>query len=661
MRKSIYFVIPIGLILVVAVSVIFILNSAPGSRWLLRSAIDRVFKDARLETVAGRIFSGVSVKGLYINEDGIALQLKNITFKIQPRSLLAGTITLENLSVESAHIVNTGAEQQEALTKAMAEHLAQIPIAFACENASIGSLSIQLNDFKRDLNSLHFSVKLEGDQFSLSHMDAKDQSMDVALQGSVSLTQPNPFKGSIKWRAHTRGGRILRGEAQLEGDRNEVTLEHRLFEPHWVKTSGQLIIMRSNPELPPASNAGDGAAPSRKQSLDRKNAEYKIDFKGIVDGQGFPPLVVQIQGQADSSGIMLDNVVADTLEGVVHANGRIDLENSLSWNLNVEAMNLNPGCYWANWDGNIALKANIGGELNEEGVKLREPTINITGDLLGKPFMADGVFMLEDKSAVIERLEIRSGESSLSIKGQIMPNMDIDFRLAAKDPDHLWPGLKGRFIGAGGIKGNWEDLSTTFELSGSQVAYKTKYYGSYDIQSLNMDWKAEFGTAMHAENLIKMDHLKIGETFPIDHYEMASKGSLDHHSLLISLKSDQINFSTALKNDYNRDEETIKIQIDALSLEASGSRKWKLNHPTDMLVSHFEVKPVSGCLERNGSTTCLEGSWKSETGWDIKGDLAKAPIPSLNHVLNSLREEIPAFQQKTTALANDSAVNIGSY
>jgi translocation and assembly module TamB len=657
MRKPIL-IISIGLTLVVGGAVFYILNSAPGSRWMVRSAINSVFKGARLDGISGRLFSGISIQKFYFNRNGVALELKNITFNVQPRSLLAGAIRFKNLSVESALFFETGAAQPEALVKAMLNGVAHVPMALACENAEIRRLTIQAKDYEKKINPLHFTAKLDSNRFYLPHLDAKDEFMEVALQGSLGLAQPNPFRGNVNWRAHDRDGKTLRGKARLEGDCNMVTIEHWLFEPHWIKTSGQLKIKQLKPASSPALREGGGAVSGRKQSSKKNSADFRIDFNGIIDGQGFPPLGIQAQGQTDASGISLNHAVINTLEGVVHAIGRIDFSNGPSWRLKIDAKNLNPDCYWASLQGNITLlKADINGEINKGRLEFRVPRLNITGEMLGKPFLADGAFMLEDKNTAIDHLDIRSGESSLSVKGQINPNMNLSFQFTAEDPAHLWPGLTGRFAGEGEMKGRWGDVSTLFKLSGSQVAYKTKYYGNYSIQSLSVDLKAKMGTETYAESKIKMDDLKIGDTFPIEHYEIASKGNLAHSSHVISLKSQQMNCSAALIYDYNRNDESMRIHVGNLRVESNRAGKWILGHSTDMLVSHFEVKPASGCLEQNGRRTCIEGSWKSKNGWEIKGDLKKEPIPSISRILELLRNEIPAFQGETTVAKNGSAAN----
>ena len=234
--------------------------------------------------------------------------------------------------------------------------------------------------------------------------------------------------------------------------------------------------------------------------------------------------------------------------------------------------------------------------------------------------------------------------------GTIGSDLRVKFRLEAKDPSHLWPNLKGRFVASGSIKGTMGDLFTNFDLTASEVTYKTEYYGNYKLGAMTIGFRTDEGNHSNTEGFVKMTHLRIGNYSPIESCDIKWDGNIAHNSASLAFASSPLKGSATWVNTYNRNDETMRIHFKSLQLDINGHGKWQLRDSTDMLMSHFEIKPVSGCLERNGKSACINGSWDQEAGWKMSGDLNKSPIPFLSHSLALLRNEIPLLREKQAGL-----------
>jgi hypothetical protein len=572
---------------------------------------------------------------------------------------VAGRIRVEDLDIEAVHLSKTDSREPTDQMNARTGGVPQLPLALVWENASIQRLWIQVNGSERLLSQLHFSAQMDNKRFQFSRLDLTDQGMHIVMQGSLGLQQPYPVDGELSWHFRDQDGHSIRGQATFEGDPYALNVDHRLYEPHYIETSGQMTIMaRPDKQAPVDSktllNTDCELAPGILRSLLESNRGCRINFKGHVVGQHFPPMAVHIRSIADLCGISLDEVTANTLGGAVHAHGRIDFGIEPSWKLQVDAMNLDPGKYWAGWFGRIELKADIEGELKSGQPILHMPALKLEGEMLGQPILVEGGMTLQGNNLSMDNLNIRSGDSWFGIGGAVGPYTNASFQCEARDPNHIWPGLTGKFIATGSISGPQENLSTVFHLTGSGVSYKTEYYGKYKLRSLNIGLNTYAGNDTNTENFIKIEHLNIGDYFPIELFDIRWNGNMDHLSASMLFESSPVTGSATFENFYNHNDETMKIHLKSLLMDMIGHGKWQLDESTDMLVSHYEMKPISGCLKRNGRSACIQGFWNNESGWELSGDLNKDPIPYISHLLESLRKEIPLFQMKKAELPSGS-------
>jgi autotransporter translocation and assembly factor TamB len=651
MRKSILLITFAVTTVIVGIAFLFLLNSQTGSCWLVKSAISRFVKGAELKMVSGRLFSGMSIKHMSYQGYGLSFEFENIVFKLNPRNLVVGRIKVEDLDIETIHLSKADAGEPTDPMKAKAGGSTPLPSALVLENASIQRLWIQVNGSQRLLSQLHFSAQVDNHRFKLSHLDVTDQVIQIVTRGSLGLQQPYPINGELSWHFSDQDAPSMRGQVWFEGNPHTLNVEHRLYEPHHFETSGQVTFMAITDEqlskdLNASLNTGCEVAPGILQLLLESLRGCQINFKGQVVGQQFPPMGVQIRSVADLCGIRLDEVAANALGGVAHAHGRIDLGINPCWRLKVDAINLDPGKYWAGWSGRIGLKADAKGQLKLGQPVLQIPALKLEGEMLGQPFLAEGAIALQEKQLSIDNLNIRSGDSWFKMGGAIGSEMNVSFQCEAKDPNHIWPGLTGKFVAAGSIRGPSGNLSTSFNLTGSEVSYYTQYYGKYKLRSLNAVFNSDLGNNINTKGSIRIEQLNIGDFYPVRLFDIKWNGNLNHHSTSVYFTLSPVSGSATLEDVYDSANETMKIHLRALQLDFNKKDKWQLDDSTDIVLSHFEVKPFSGCLKQNEHSACIQGHWDNESGWKMSGDLNNEPIPFLGHLLESLRKEIPLFQMK---------------
>ncbi|MGB5833308.1 MAG: translocation/assembly module TamB, partial [Thiohalocapsa sp.] len=101
----------------------------------------------------------------------------------------------------------------------------------------------------------------------------------------------------------------------------------------------------------------------------------KLDAKGDLDafsyalstdarGEQIPEIRLTLNGTGDTAGTDLDNLLIETLGGRIEAKGRAAWSPTVTWNLALNASDLDPGLHYPGLDGQLALKAESQGGLD---------------------------------------------------------------------------------------------------------------------------------------------------------------------------------------------------------------------------------------------------------------------------------------------------------
>jgi hypothetical protein len=133
---------------------------------------------------------------------------------------------------------------------------------------------------------------------------------------------------------------------------------------------------------------------------------------------------------------------------------------------------------------------------------------------------------------------------------------------------------------------------------------------------------------------VELNNLVVdGEVFPS--LSLDWKGNLKNHrvnaNLVASAARMNLEFVGACHSD------TWNFKIDKASFDLGDYGTWRLiDHPVIMRVSHSGIKPFKACWAQEDSSVCIEGSWRSEEGWHVQGNLNDPPLNRMIDVLKAL-------------------------
>ncbi len=204
---------------------------------------------------------------------------------------------------------------------------------------------------------------------------------------------------------------------------------------------------------------GDALAesPQGKLDVDGDLDSFRYALTAQAFGQQIPETSLTLTGTGDTAGTKLEQLLLETLGGRVEGKGSAAWSPALTWDMALNAADIDPGLQWAGLEGKIALKADSSGGLDDgftyqaklDAALAAYPAavVNLTGTGTGE-------------RARIDALNIETLGGGIDGSGEVAwaPALTWDLKLNANDldPGRQYPGLDGRvaldLISSGGLE-----------------------------------------------------------------------------------------------------------------------------------------------------------------------------------------------------------------
>ncbi len=207
----------------------------------------------------------------------------------------------------------------------------------------------------------------------------------------------------------------------------------------------------------PLTGAALAESPQGKLDVDGDLEAFRYALTAQAFGEQIPETSLTLTGTGDTAGTKLEQLLLETLGGRIEGKGNAAWSPALTWDLALNAADIDPGLQWAGLDGKLALKADTSGGLDDGfdyKVKLDAAlpaypaaVVNLTGTGTGERARLDSL-NIETLGGVVDG----SGDIAWA------PALTWDLTLNANDldPGRQYPGLDGRIaldlLSSGGLE-----------------------------------------------------------------------------------------------------------------------------------------------------------------------------------------------------------------
>src|SRR5690606_36760990 len=143
----------------------------------------------------------------------------------------------------------------------------------------------------------------------------------------------------------------------------------------------------------------------------------------------------------------------------------------VSCNLNVNAADLDPTRYPAEWPGQPHLSINTSGGVSEEGRRMQIEQLDLHGHLRALEVRAEGDAQFDGQRSQSEELLLALGANHLRVQGTFGEQLDLQWRLDAPLLTQIDTNLGGSFFTSGKLQGTRADPRLEMEARADKLRY----------------------------------------------------------------------------------------------------------------------------------------------------------------------------------------------
>ncbi len=335
---------------------------------------------------------------------------------------------------------------------------------------------------------------------------------------------------------------------------------------------------------------------------------YEFELQGELTGAEIPAGNWSIFGYGGAQQVMLTRIEGETLGGRLKADASVAWAPALAWQLNLDAVGLDPSRSWSEWPGQLDLQLSASGREREGRPWIRLALGKLEGRLRGYPVHGKGGFVMEGSRMRVEQAELHSGSAWLQANGMLAPHRDLEWAFDFPKLAELVPGGRGRLQGKGRLAGSGQMPEIVGILEGEAVAYHT-----LSFQRLKMDLALAPEPQMESRIVVEAQGLEAAGQ-QIDAASLVLTGPLEKHRIRIDIEHARGHLELAAQGAFQQTRNRWQGNIQQLDLEGRDFGAWRLERPAALGIAAEALKLAPLCLQQGDAAVCSEVVWAPSSG-----------------------------------------------
>ena len=503
------------------------------------------------------------------------------------------------------------------------------------------SLSI-LGKYSGNLNKLELSEKLSGDISANLNLTVLQILDGLNWQGDLKIgkLEPATFAPQVPG--------VVKGEIQTNGDLQQTTITGNLslrdttaVEVNWdadfdLRADLEKLLLKINnftlkqpdtaaiielsgtadtegvsdlslhwQELQwPLTADPDYISKKGTASIKGPLDAYHLILNAEIAGKQIPKASLDIITDGNTKKAKNLTVKAKLLEGAIDLKGNVQWTPAVSWRLNFDGKDINPGAHYNEWPGKLDWSILSDGTIKEKKVSANVAIEALKGTLRGLPVNGRGKAQIKPDDISVTDFQLSSGRAVVTADGHIGDNSNLLWMIHVDDFSDLLPGSSGTLEAKGTIHGKMTEPGIDLQLKSSSLAYKDMSLEQIRADAnLDLSWKTPFSLDLSGTNLKSGTNL-------LQTVTVKSSGTIEKHTISIAVSHELADISLGLNGGYSGKQ--WQGVLDDFNLESKDLGNWKLLKATKIIASDTaaQINPI--CLNREDALLCANGSWNKE-------------------------------------------------
>jgi len=352
---------------------------------------------------------------------------------------------------------------------------------------------------------------------------------------------------------------------------------------------------------------------------------YQLNLDFPLAGERIPEGEWRVEGAGDRRGLRLSSIRGRFLKGSVEGQGELAWDGAGSWQATFQGEGLDPGAFWADWPGALALAGSARGTLSAARPLAALDIAQVRGTLRGRAFSARVQVALEEDRYRLPVLEIRSGSARLHAAGTVAEAIELDWRIDATDLADVLPKARGRLVAEGTLRGP----RALPELVG-QVDAKDVVVGEFAAGRVDGNWRVDLQDKSDSQIRLQGEALR-WDAWQVDELSVEGRGRTARHELKARLRRGSESVSAVLGGSLLEREWTGSLASGVIETLARG--RWVLEQPVSVQASAEAAGVAHNCWGDGTARICLEAGWRRATGWSVSGSAERFRLEALHGLM----------------------------
>jgi translocation and assembly module TamB len=352
--------------------------------------------------------------------------------------------------------------------------------------------------------------------------------------------------------------------------------------------------------------------------LDGSLEQYRLHVELGVGGTQIPRGDWRLSGIGDLETFQIERLRGDTLDGMLGVAGRVGWAPTPTWDLTIEASDINPGVHWPDWPGSVTLAATAEGQLRDAGPRVQLNLATLSGRLREQALAGQAEVAMLGNRVEIPGARVSLGGAEVIVRGVLEDLLDFEFEARVPDLAAALPGATGDFSTTGQVTGSVSQPKIDAALEGKALSFQGNRLESVR-GSVAIDLSAG---ARNRIELLASNATAGG--LALASIQVSGDGTPESHRLQVQTQGD-VELDLAAQGG-TADMRVWEGVLERLVLDQAIAGRWALAAPTPITASADRLRLERACLDSPPARLCASASRDPDQGLEATVNLAELEI-----------------------------------
>lgn len=627
-----------ALLLLAATAISWLLFTESGLNMAYQSARKFIPGELSIDTLQGSLAGTISAKQIDYAIKGHRISIRDTQLDWDLAALLGARLDIRQLRGRQLAVHIDHGDRKKEQEKETSVRI--LPLGISVGDAQVQDISITYKDSEVRLDEVRLQghsllqnltidrLLVKAEQFSVDigarlrfRGRKKDYRIEMTGQGSGHYQPLGPLQGSFELALLQDNSFDITRLSVLSPDSASDLDVHGSWKPGAKGGAIDLALNWRRLRWPAGDNPWFDSSGGTAWILG-----YIEDYQFGISTRNpwswwFPASHWHASARGDLQGMAFHSLRVETLNGDINAQGRIGWQSGFTWQARASAENLDPQRQWQGWPGRLSAQVSSSGGVRDGRLHGKAELSRLRGKVRDYPVSGDAVISWIDSDFQLQRLNLESGSTSASIRGDFGKALNLQWQLQAGNLAELDGRIQGRLSARGRLRG-----TSTAPLLELHARSERLGSSGYHAEDLVLDTTLDLPAVGQLELEMTAKNLDLGGT-QVPGVKLTATGSDNNYGLRLAATLADGDGLFTMDLDRNRDRWSGRIT--GADLRLKDQAPWHLREETRLIWNDHQGQLEPLCLDSGEAQICVGASHEQQLT-DIQFNARELPLALLS-------------------------------